>query len=174
VTCPDPLERSGIGDAAAAARAEWRTEEDEWRRAAVEQWHHGRTLLDVVRDCMHRGDTVSVRIGTVTVTGTVCAVGDDVVSVAAPDGRADFLADARTPLLVRVVERAPRGGTRGEPCTTFRARLLELEASEEVVEIATASGDAARGRLVVGRDHLVADDDVVALTAVACVRVVAG
>jgi hypothetical protein len=174
VTHSDPLGHSGIGEAAAAARAEWRADEDEWTRAAVEQWHHGRPLLDVLRDCMHRGDTVSVRIGAVAVTGTVGAVGDDVVSVAAPDGRADFPAGANASLLVRVVERARSGGTRGEACTTFRARLLELEASERDVEVATLAGDALRGPLVVGRDHLVVNDDVVAFAAVACVRLVEG
>jgi hypothetical protein len=171
---PDPLERSGIGEAAAAAGAGWRADEDEWTRAAVEQWHHGRTLLDVVRDCMHRGDTVAVRVGSASTTGTVCAVGDDLVSVASPDGRADFPVGTGTPLLVRVVERARSGGSRGQACTTFRARLLELEGSGHEVEVATGVGDAVRGRLVVGRDHLVVGDDVVAFAAVACVRAVTG
>ncbi len=170
VTGPDPLEHAGIGDAAASARAEWRADEEEWTRAAVELWHHGRRLLDVVRDCMHRGDTVAVKVGAVTMTGTVCAVGDDVVSLAVADGRVDLPLDSAAALTVRVVDRARTGGTRGEPCTTFRARLLELEASEHDVEIVTLSGDAVRGRLVVGRDHVVVGDDVVGFAAIAWVR----
>ena len=173
MTGPDPLEHAGIGDAAASARAAWRAEEEEWTRAAVEQWHHGRTLLDVVRDCMHRGDTIALRVGAATVAGTVCAVGDDVVSLAAPDGRVDVPLDPTTASTVRVVERARTGGTRGEPCTTFRARLLELEASKLGVEIAMTGGDAVRGRLVVGRDHVVVGDDVVAFAAIASVRPIA-
>ena len=113
VTGPDPLAHAGIGDAAASARAVWRADEEEWTRAAVERWHHGRTLLDVVRECMHRGDTVAVRVGAVTMTGTVRVVGDDVVSLASADGRVDFPLDSTTALTVRVVERARSGGTRG-------------------------------------------------------------
>jgi hypothetical protein len=173
VTGPDPLEHSGIGDSAAAARAEWRADEDEWTRAAVEQWHHGRTLLDVVRDSMHRGDVVALGIGASTATGTICSVGDDFVSVASTAGRVDVRADPTTPLVLRIVERARRGGTRGEPCTTFRARLLELEASTTEVEVTTATGDAPRGRLVVGRDHVAVGDELVAFTAVVSARVIA-
>jgi hypothetical protein len=177
VAPPNPLERAGIDDAAAAARAMWREDEEEWTRAAVEQWHHGRTLVDVLRDHLHRGDTVAVTVGSTTVTGVLEAVGDDVVSVATHDGHAHARVGADTPVVLRVVSRAPFGGTRGRPITTFRARVLEVEADEIEVEVVTIAGDTTRGELRVARDHvrvLSADGETcVSFGAVAWVRVVA-
>ncbi len=175
----DPLDRAGLGDAGAAVRAEWRADEEEWTRAALEHWQHQRTLLDVVRECMHRGDTVAVRLPHATFTGRVCAVGDDLVAIDVLDGRVDVRVDAHTPVVVRVVERARAGGTRGERVTTFRARLLELEMDERDVELgAQSAGGIVRGRLQVGADHVTGHERdgssaVIALAAMAWVRPVA-
>jgi hypothetical protein len=177
----DPLERAGLGDAGAAVRAEWRADEEEWTRAAVERWRHERSLLDVILECMHRGDTIALRLGHITFTGRVQAIGDDLVALAAPDGRVDLRVDDHVPLVARVVERARTGGTRGGAVTTFRARLLELEMDELDVEIGTplAGGDVVCGQLTVGRDHVIVHErdhtdtgtgTVIALAAVAWVR----
>jgi hypothetical protein len=177
----DPLDRVDIGEAAAVVRAEWRADEEEWTRAALERWQHERTLLEVLRECMHRGDTITVCPGSVAFTGRVEAVGDDLVAISAPDGRVDLRCDAAAPLVVRIVERARTGGTRGDAVTTFRTRLLELEMAEGDVEIGThVSGDVVRGRLIVGHDHVIVRDDeagdggggemVIAFTALAWVR----
>ena len=56
---------------AGALRAAWRAEEAEWSRAALERWQHEQTLVDVLRECMHRGDTVAVRFAAHTFTGVV-------------------------------------------------------------------------------------------------------
>jgi hypothetical protein len=172
----DPLERAHLGAAAAEVRAEWRTDEEEWTRAAVERWQHQRTLLDVICECMLRGDTIALRLGHITFTGLVQAIGDDLVALAAADGRVDVRVDDHTQLIVRVHERARTGGTRGDAVTTFRARLLELEMDELDVEIGTgAGGDVVCGQLTVGRDHVIVHehvqtDTVMALAAVAWVR----
>ena len=173
-----PLEGADIGDAASVVRAVWRADEEEWTRAGVERWRHERSLLDLLRECMHRGDTIalSLPLGTVTFTGRVTAVGDDLVTLALPDGPLDVCCDAQAPLVVRVVERARRGGTRGDAVTTFRARLLELEIDERDVEVGTrTTGDVIRGQLTVGRDHVIlhgrdAVDTIIALAAIAWVR----
>lgn len=172
----DPLDRAGLADAAAAVRAEWRAEEEEWARAALEHWQHQRTLLDVVRECMHRGDTVALRLLHTTFSGRVCGVGSDIVALDAPDGRVDVRVDAHAPLVVQVLERARAGGTRGEGVTTMRARLFELEIDERAVEVgAHGVGEIMRGRLQVGSDHVIVRgpeglDTVIALAAVAWVR----
>jgi hypothetical protein len=172
----DPLERAGLTDAAASVRAEWRADEEEWTRAAFDRWQHERSLLDVVRACMHRGDTVALHLAHATFTGLVCAVGDDLVGLALPDGRIDVRAGDGTAIVVRVLEDARAGGTRGADATTFRARLLELETGEQAVEVGcTAGSEVVIGRLQVGRDHVVVRDGdgsvtVVALAAVAWVR----
>jgi len=181
----DPLDRVDIGDAAAVVRAEWRADEEEWTRAALERWQHERSLLELLRECMHRGDTITVCPGSVTFTGRVEAVGDDLFALAAPDGRVDMRCDDGAPLVVRIAERARTGGTRGHPVPTFRARLLELEMAEGDVEVGLrASGDTVRGRLTVGRDQVIVQagdgghggsgEAVIALAALAWVRPVPG
>ena len=75
--------------AAAALRAEWRADEAAWTRAALEQWEHGRTFVDVLQSCLHRGDTVALGFPGRTFTGVLTAVGDDVARLATPDGSVD-------------------------------------------------------------------------------------
>jgi hypothetical protein len=152
---PDAFPPQGFGDAAAAARSEWRADEEDWTRAAVERWLHARTLLDVVRECMHRGDTVTVRVGDRVFSGRVGAVGSDVFSLDVSDGRVDVAADDGARFLLRVDARARSGGARGDHATTLRARLLELESARCDVEIGPDLGDTVRGQLCVGRDHVV-------------------
>ena len=172
----DPLDRAHLGDAAAAVRAEWRADEEEWTRAAVERWQHRRTLLDVIRECMLRGDTIALRLGDITFTGLVQGMGDDLVALDARGGRVDVRVDEHTPIVVRVHERARTGGTRGDAITNFRARLLELEMDGLNVEIgADAAGGVVGGDITVGRDHVIVHHDeeaetVIALAAVAWVR----
>jgi hypothetical protein len=139
---------------AAAVRAEWRADELEWTRAALEQWEHDRTLADVLRAFMHRGDTVALEFTGHTFVGVVTAVADDMVRLATTEGSVDAHLGTAGAFLVRVVEPARAGGQRGdEMIATFRARLLQLEG------VATSLGVAARadeltGRLCVGRDQI--------------------
>ena len=174
------LDDGALRDVAAAARAEWRADEEEWTRAAVERWRHGRTVLDLAREHMHRGDTLRVAVGDARFTGVVVSVGHDVLTLAVPDGRVDVHARAGAPLAWHVVSSARTGGTRGEAAGTFRTRLLQLETDDRVVEVgAAALDDVYRGGIVVGRDHVIVDDGdgtvaTVALAAVGWVREAAG
>jgi hypothetical protein len=175
----DPFASAALGDAAAAARSEWRADEEAWTRAAVEQWRHNRSLRDVVRDAMHRGDRVAMVFPAVVFTGFVAAVGDDVVVLDTLDGLVDVNVDARAPLVVRVVERAHTGGTRGARVTTLRMRALELETDGCDVRIGCSlSPTIVEGPIRVGCDHVVVaerdGDVVVALAAVAWMRRVSG
>jgi hypothetical protein len=142
-----------LAHAASSARAEWRREEEEYLRAAEEHWAHQRTLLDIVRELMHRGDTIAVAIGSTILTGRVVTVGDDWFELAGPGGSADLSLDAPD-LVVRVLERAPDGGRRGDAGSrTFRARLLEREMAGGSVVVGYRDGEV-RGALVVGRDQV--------------------
>ncbi len=140
--------------AAAALRAEWRADEDAWARAALEQWEHDRTLLDVLRTCMHRGDTVAFEFTGRTFVGALSAVGADLARLATTDGSVDAHLDGAAVLVVRVVVAARAGGGRGDrSITTFRARLLHLEGT--LVELGTrVHDDALIGELGVGRDQV--------------------
>jgi hypothetical protein len=149
-----------LESAAGAAREARRAEEEEYARAAARQWARHRDLLDVARELQHRGDTVAFDVGEISFRGVVATVGRDYVQVATPAGRVDvpvYTASGALPLVVRVVERARRGGRRAEPgAQTFRARLLEYDADEIDALIGSALlRDDLRGRLTVGRDHVV-------------------
>jgi hypothetical protein len=144
-----------------AAREERRAEEEEYTRAALRQWARHRDLIDVVRELQHRGDTISVQAAPTRFVGLIDAVGRDYVRLRTDGGRIDIrLAsseqDTPVPVLVRVVNRARRGGRRAEAdAPSFRARLLQYDADEiEAVVGIPAMGDELRGCLVVGRDHL--------------------
>jgi hypothetical protein len=148
-----------------AAREERRAEEEEYTRAALRQWARHRDLIDVIRELQHRGDTISVQVGHTMFVGLIDAVGRDYFRLRTDAGRVDIrLASSEqgtpVPVLVRVVNRARRGGRRAEAdAPSFRARLLEYDGDEvEALLGIPAMGDELRGCLVVGRDHLVVRD----------------
>jgi hypothetical protein len=172
---PDAFPHDGFGDAAAAARSEWRADEDAWARAALERWSHRRTLLDVARECMHRGDTVAVGFPHHAFSGRIVAVGDDVFSLDVAESRVDVAATHDARFVLRIAARARSGGVRGVAVTTIRARLLELETAGYDVELGCATGETIAGLVGVGRDHVVvrppdAADTVMPVGALAWIR----
>jgi hypothetical protein len=155
----DPTDDLELDDVAATIRAVWRADEAEWSRAAWEAWEHERTLVDVARDAMHRGDTVAALLPGRTFRGPIAAVGVDHVRIRTGDGLVDVRVTADSQLGLRVVASARTGGVRGERgVATFRARLLQLEAECAVVELGLTRGDDAVGRLRIGRDQVSVDD----------------
>jgi len=152
----DPLDAVGMRATAAEARADWRADEQHWSSAALEQWRHTRTLVDLARDHLHRGDMIALQWpgATAAVAGRVIGVSDDAVAVATFAGRVDVVVAPGTAISWRVVESATRGGSRGIAPLTFRARLLELESLACEVDIAHLDGEIVSGVLRVGRDHV--------------------
>jgi hypothetical protein len=139
--------------AASEVRAGWRADEEAWARAAFEHWQHQRSLADVARECMHRGDTVRLSFAGVTFTGAIVGVGTDIMCVAtvAP-ARVDVALGRDAPFVLQVVP-ARGGGGRGDgTVTTFRARLRELDGSR--VDVGLANGSALAGVLHTGVDHV--------------------
>ncbi|MGH9050193.1 MAG: hypothetical protein ACRDY4_10720 [Acidimicrobiia bacterium] len=167
----DELDAGGpdLGAAAGSMREAWRAEEEEWSRAAAAQWTHGRSLVDVARDLMHRGDTVAVTAAGATFTGEVTDVGFDVLRLRTASDVVDVQlalltrgggerrhARVAAPVVLRVIARARSGGrSAGGGPETFRARLLEHEAGAVEVSIgSTLLGEDLRGTLTVGRDQV--------------------
>jgi hypothetical protein len=151
-------EDSPLDDGGSAARAAWRAEEEQWAQAAFEAWEHQRSLVDVARDCMHRGDTVAVMVSGRTFTGALVATHRDHLGLRTAGGRVDVPSGPTSSPVLRVVTTALTGGTRGEQGTsTFRARLLQLEASRARVEIG-GIGIVCSGVLRVGRDQVSLED----------------
>jgi hypothetical protein len=155
----DLLESDSVSDDAATARAEWRAEEEQWSRAALERWEHGRGLADVVRDSMHRGDTVTFGFPSHAWTGVVVAVGRDVARVATGDTRVDIRLGVDAPFVLRVRAgmhvdvHAARGaaGRDDSTLTTFTARWREVDGT--ALCIGTSTGPL-EGRLRIGVDQL--------------------
>ncbi len=141
---------------AAAVQREWRADEEEWSRAALEHFRHRRTIVDVLRDAMHRGDIVVIGDDPGAPRGAVRHVGDDWCRVDAIGGVTEVPLPGRA-AFVRVVERSPHGGTTGDADApaTWRARLLEFEESGESYGVQLANGETLRGHLRVGADHVV-------------------
>jgi len=155
----DPLARLAADPAlaaeAAAARAEWRAEEEEWTRAEAERWRHQRTLAGLAREYLHRGDTVEVVAAGAVFRGLLTKVGADWLQLETEAGVVD-VSLARGVALRRVV-RARTGGRRDDgSVATFRARLLELEGEGEPVIVGVpALDEALSGQLFVGTDHVI-------------------
>jgi hypothetical protein len=149
----DLLESDSMADDAGAVRAQWRAEEDEWSRAALERWEHGRGLDDVLRDCMQRGDVVTCAFADVIWIGGVVAVGIDVARIDTDGTPVDVRLAPDAPFVLRArAGTAPRGrGGVGGTLTTFRARLRELDGT--ALCIGTSIG-RLEGRLRIGRDQV--------------------
>lgn len=139
----------------AALRAEWRDEEEAWTRAAFEHWEHGRTLVDIARECMHRGDTVTLTTAHVALRGAIRAVGPETLRLLDDDGVVDVQLADDSPFVLRVVARARSGGSRCiDDACAFRARLLEHETVDSVELGTYAFPDVLVGELRVGADHV--------------------
>jgi hypothetical protein len=171
MTGGDPLETGGadLGETAGRLRDEWRAEEEEWSRAAAARWTHGRRLVDIARELMHRGDTVAVTTGRSSFRGEVTHVGTDVLRLGTVGGPVDVHLAAlavggdgnrhirlAAPIVLRVVTRARSGGRRaGAGADSFRACLLEHETEADDVVVGTSLlDDDFRGMLTVGRDQV--------------------
>jgi hypothetical protein len=166
-------------------REEWRTEQEAATDDAAEQWRHSRTLLDLARDHMHRGDRVTITVAGHRAVGEVVEVAGDRIallddSLPGDAHRVDVHVVESVPLILRVVERARAGGRSGARTATFRARLLELEAAGGPVAVASAiDSELFVGRLSVGTDLVIVAsasgvETVIALSAVASVSPASG
>jgi hypothetical protein len=145
-----------LGAAGAAMREEWRAEQESATQDAVEQWRHSRTLLDLARDLMHRGDHVAIVAAGHRIEGVIIEVARDRIAVfdESRDARVDVQVTESVPWSMSIGERARSGGRSGAHATTFRARLLELEG--RTVTLATTVGpDRVTGTLGVGVDVVI-------------------
>ena len=114
--------------AAGELRAAWRAEEAAWSRAALERWEHDRSLADVVARLHAPWRHRRVDLGCTAFTGAVAIGGRRHRAHRTADGAVDVRLVADAPVVVRVVESARRGGSRGDTTvTTFAARLRQLD-----------------------------------------------
>lgn len=140
-----------MSDEAAKARAEWRADEQDWSRAALERWEHGRALDDVVRDCMRRGDIVTFAYVAHSWSGRVASVGDDIARLDTRDVRVDIRLAVDAPFVLRVRAVDGPGARDDSALTTFTARLREVDGTAQC--IGTSNGPL-EGRVRIGRDQV--------------------
>jgi len=144
----------------ASLRAEWQAEQAALTHEAAEEWLHGRTLVEIARECLHRGDRMRATVWSQQFSGEVLEVGTDLLALRTTSGRVDVHLHPAVPVVLQP-ERARRGGSRGVAATgSFRGALLAREASGAVVIGTTIAEHPFEGRLIVGRDHVcVVDGD---------------
>lgn len=139
--------------------SELRADAEEDERLAAQASRRKRTLTDVARELMTRGDTVVVGVHHRRFTGRVLHAAGDLVTLRTASGTVDV--NLRAPALLRVVERAASGGRDAhDGPSSFKARLFEVEMADEIVEIGCVNlGEEQPGRIVaVAVDHVVWSD----------------
>lgn len=135
---------------------ELRAETEETERLAAQAGRRKRTLTDVARDLVARGDRVAVGVPGRLFTGVVTYAAGDLLVLQTAGGRVDV--NLRAPAHLRVVERAPSGGAAsGDGPSSFKARLFEIEMSGASVELGcTTVGQEQPGTIAaVAVDHLI-------------------
>jgi hypothetical protein len=152
-----------LRDAAARARHDWRVEQEETARDAYVAWRHTRTLDDVLRDCMARGDRVEVQVHGHAFRGVIVDVAHDLVSLREDPGRppVDVRRAAGVPLAVRVVAHAVAPGRRGGgEDGDFRGRLHAREDGGETCCVYLVGDvEPRRGRVAPGEGCAVVRGD---------------
>src|SRR5699024_3984673 len=115
-----------------------------------------RSLPDVARELVNRGDRVSVVAGRQTLAGEFIHAAGDLACLLTRVGHVDL--NLEVPLVMRVVERVTSGGRSPVGgAQSFKARIAEHEAAGFPVELGgQVPGGELTGRIeAVATDHLV-------------------
>jgi hypothetical protein len=147
----DDLARSLRAGAGAELREEAEIAEQETHRGRLRR----RTLGDVAREAVGRGDRVTLFLPDRTLTGEAVYAGEDYLTVRTPHEEVDV----RLSRASFTVTRRPSGGhlSRGGSAT-LKARLGEYEQSGETVDLVVPDLDRTITAVVrvVAADHLMA------------------
>ncbi len=138
--------RQGVGQ-------EWRAELEATEFETHQDRLRRRTLRDIAKMLLHRGDRLTMRTGQLQLTGEVVGGGRDYVTI----NTEHLCADARLDRVALRVTRRSSGGVEARgTAPTWRARLTEMELTQEMVEVyAPSLGVSQPGRIrVVAADHL--------------------
>lgn len=130
-------------------RAEWEATEFETHQGRLRR----RTLRDVAKMLLHRGDRLTVQAGRLQLSGRVTAGGTDYVTI----NTEHLCADARLGrVALRVTKRHSGGAQAGGMPSTWRARLAQMELTQETVKVyAPSLGVSVAGKIrAVAVDHV--------------------
>jgi hypothetical protein len=133
---------------------EFREEAEEVERLTNLQRRRKASLSEVALAAMHRGDQVTIHARTGDWTGELLAVGDDYVSLQAPNGTIEALLDG---VAFQVVPSRTGGRSGKAAAATWKARLSEFALSGETVTVVAPD----LGLEVIGAIELIARDHAV-------------
>jgi len=138
--------RQGVGQ-------EWRAEFEATEFETHQSRLRRRTLRDVAKMLLHRGDRLTMHAGKLRLSGQVTGGGADYVTISTERIRADARLGR---VALRVTRRSSGGAQAWRMPTTWRARLTEMELTQQKVEVhAPSLGVSLVGRIrVVATDHL--------------------
>lgn len=139
---------------AAAMDAEVRAEQAAYEAEALRAEQRARSLADVARELVVRGDVVEVVVAGRTLTGAAAHAGRDLLVLDTAHGVVDVALPAIT--LLQVVRRVRDGGRPpGRGATTLRARMTEHEVAGLGVTVLLADGGTVDGAVAAAAaDHL--------------------
>lgn len=139
---------------AAVMDAEVRAEQAAYEAMALQGEWRARSLADVARELLARGDVVEIRVLGRPLTGSVVFAGQDYLTVRTPRGAVDVVL-ARCDLL-RVVHRVREGGrSPGRGAQTFRARMTEHETTGQRLRLlVTGEGEVEGVVQAMAVDHV--------------------
>ena len=138
--------RQGVGQ-------EWRAEFEATEFETHQDRLRRRTLRDVTEMLLHRGDRLTLHAGGLQLSGQVTAGGTDYVTI----NTEHLCADARLDRVALLVTKRHSGGAQaGGMPSTWRARLTQMELTQETLEVhAPSLGVSRAGRIgAVAVDHL--------------------
>ncbi|MDE0675418.1 MAG: hypothetical protein F4Z41_00410 [Acidimicrobiia bacterium] len=138
--------RQGVGQ-------EWRAELEATEFETHQHRLRRRTLRDVAGMLLHRGDRLTVQAGGLRLSGQLTSGGQDYVTITTKHLCADVRLDM---VALRVAKRNSGGARAGGMPSTWRARLTQMELTQETVEVhAPSLGVAQAGKIrAVAVDHV--------------------
>ncbi len=138
----------------AAMDAEVRSEQQAYEAMALAAEWRARSLVDVARELVVRGDVVEVALPGMHLSGTVVHAAADHLVLRSARGPADVVLAAMSWL--RVVRRMRDGGLLpGRGAASLRARMTEHEVAGVTLEVLLRDGDRVVGTVdAAAVDHL--------------------
>jgi hypothetical protein len=136
-------------------RSEWAAEQDDATTDAQESWQLRQTFHEWLVAAMHAGDRLAITIVDQRFTGTVEAVGSDLLGLRAMFGRVDLHVAPGIPMHIELVEHPTSGGHRGRTDETFVSALAARDPNADMSLGTVFHAQGLDGQITVGNDFVI-------------------